>query len=200
MAFELQTSRFDQLLRRLGDLKGPGSKVAASLEDLFPTLDVEQVPAELLFLGGTKIAFGDASAQSAAAKLAGVKLINPADSGHLITVTQVVAFQSVDTVYSLGLSTAAEDTNATTGLRDSRTGTDVQTVGIVSAFADTSVPAPNVSYSQLADTTLIVTDPNAVAVLAPNTSLFLVSNTTNTLLQAGFYWRERQAEPSELNF
>jgi len=55
---ELQQNRYDQLLRRVGDLKGPGSKVNDVLQELFPTIDVENVPGELLFLMGTHIGLG----------------------------------------------------------------------------------------------------------------------------------------------
>ena len=37
---QLQQSRYDQLLRRVGDLKGPGSKVNDVLHELFPMFDL----------------------------------------------------------------------------------------------------------------------------------------------------------------
>jgi len=122
---ELQQNRYDQLLRRVGDLKGPGSKVNDVLQELFPTIDVENVPGELLFLMGTRIGWGGASKAAAAGKKAAIQLFNPIGSGQLVTVSTVIVTGNNTQIISWGLSTSALATN--TGvprLRDSRTGTN----------------------------------------------------------------------------
>ncbi len=48
MGQELQQNRYDQLIRRVGGIIGPGSKVVEALGELFPVIDVENVPGELL--------------------------------------------------------------------------------------------------------------------------------------------------------
>ena len=198
---QLQQNRYDVLLRRVGDLKGPGSKVNEVLEELFPTLDVESLPAELLFLNGTILGIGDGSAQGGVAQASAVDIFNPTGSGKLVTVTKVVANSGANNnSYSIGLAAAELGTNVTTGLRDSRLGIPAIPTARINTSTNASVAAPNVTYQVLASTTLELSDNDAVAVLAPGTGLRVVSGATNTLIEVGFLWRERIAEPSELKF
>ncbi len=86
---ELQQSRYDQLLRRVGDLKGPGSKASEILTEVFPTFDVEGYQGELQALNRRVLGIGASTILGAAGELAKIQLFNPAGSGLLITVTSV---------------------------------------------------------------------------------------------------------------
>jgi len=196
---ELQQNRYDQLLRRVGDLKGPGSKVNDVLQELFPTIDVENVPGELLLLMGTRIGFAGTSKAPTAGKKAGIQLFNPVGSGHLVTISTILMGKDDSGSLSWGQTTLALGTN--TGIariRDTRVGTSTDGVSQLRTAADAGTPVGGILLS-LTSRTFNLTDPNAVAVLAPGTGL-TVTAITDALLNVTFYYRERVAEPSELSF
>jgi len=196
---ELQQNRYDALLRRVGDLKGAGSKVNDVLQELFPTIDVENVPGELLFLMGTRIGWGSSAIAPTAGKKPGIQLFNPAGSGHLITISTAYISGLGTVPITWGLTSLALATN--TGvprLRDSRTG--ATTIGV--SQLRTSPDAVSLNGGQIriqANTTHTLTDGNSLCVLAPGTGLSIVG-TVDTGMTVTFMYRERVAEPSELNF
>jgi len=196
---ELQQNRYDQLLRRVGDLKGPGSKVNDVLTELFPTIDVENVPGELLFLMATNIGWGATSKQPTAGKRAGIQLFNPAGSGHLITVSLLLLSQNVTGVITWGIVNTALGTN--TGiprLRDGRIGVGPSGVSQLRTSADAiSLLSGNVRLA--ANTPLPIKDDNSVAVLSPGIGLSVIG-AIDTNIAISFNYRERVAEPSELTF
>jgi len=196
---ELQQNRYDQLLRRVGDLKGPGSKVNDVLHELFPTIDVENVPGELLFLMGTRIGWGSASKAPTAGKKAGIQLFNPAGSGQLITVSQVIFSGASSGIVTWALTETALGTNTDIPrLRDARTGTNKRGVVELRTSADAvSLNAGTVRMN--GNTALILTDPNSICVLTPGSGLSLIGATDLTF-SISFMYRERIAEPSELTF
>ena len=88
---QLQQNRYDQLLRRVADLKGPGSKVNDVLTELFPMIDVENPPAELLVLMGSRIAIGSINQPAPGALLFEQHMLsNPVGSGAIITLLECV--------------------------------------------------------------------------------------------------------------
>ena len=196
---ELQQNRYDQLLRRVGDLKGAGSKVNDVLQELFPTLDVENVPGELLFLAGTKIGLCATSKAPTAGKKAAIQLFNPAASGQLITVSTMYISGSGNQFISWALSSTALATNTNIPrLRDSRSGTN-QTGVVQLRTSPDAVSLSGGIIQLLGTTTLQITDGNSICVLAPGTGFSIVGDTDDTL-SVSFFYRERIAEPSELNF
>jgi len=196
---ELQQNRYDQLLRRVGDLKGPGSKVNDVLQELFPTLDVENVPGELLLLMGTRIGWGSTSKVPTAGKQAAIQLFNPADSGHLITISQFIFSASATTTFSWGLVSTTLATN--TGiprLRDTRQGSNAQGVSQIRTSPD-QVSLNEGLIRILAHTSVTVGDDNSACVLAPGTGLTVIGG-VDVNINLTFFYRERIAEPSELSF
>jgi len=195
---ELQQNRYDQLLRRVGDLKGPGSKVNDVLQELFPTLDVENVPGELLLLMGTRIGWGGTSKMPTAGKKAGIQLFNPAESGMLITVSTVIVSSATTNSVSWGLVSTALSTN--TGiprLRDARSGTNTQ--GVTQLRTSPDQVALSEGLVRISSTTpLHLNDGNAVCVLSPDSGLTIVGG-VDQIINVTFFYRERVAEPSELN-
>ena len=73
---EIQQGRYDALVRRVADLKGPGSKVNDMLEELFPVFDVEKLPSELYRLANIDLCFGGAGIAGVAAQSAALTLGN----------------------------------------------------------------------------------------------------------------------------
>ena len=196
---ELQQNRYDQLLRRVGDLKGPGSKVNDVLQELFPTIDVENVPGELLFLMGTRIGWASGSKAPTAGKKAGVQLFNPAGSGQLVTISSVSFNGSTNGFFSYGIVTVALSVN--TGvprLRDGRVGIGPSGVSELRTSADAvSLVSGNIRLAT--NVTYTLDDRNSVCVLSPGTG-FSIIGSTDLEMSVNFNYRERVAEPSELTF
>jgi len=196
---ELQQNRYDQLLRRVGDLKGPGSKVNDVLQELFPTIDVENVPGELLLLMGTRIGWAATSVAPTAGKKAGIQLFNPAESGHLVTVSSIYVSGGGGANITWGLTTTALATN--TGipkLRDARAG--VPANGVAQLRTSPDAVAPSSGQIKVASSSPFeIIDGNSVCVLSPGTGLNVVSS-VDVISIASFNYRERIAEPSELAF
>jgi len=197
---ELQQNRYDQLLRRIGDLKGAGSKVSEVLEDLFPTIEVENVPSELLALSGWRLAWQSTERPASVGDQSASQMFNPADSGVIMSVTLIglrvsvtgnfVQMQIVDTP----LTTAS-----TNGLfRDSRFGVPRSTVA--EFRSEDGVPTGGGPRLLVTSGQLLLLDPNGIAVLTPGSGLQVGTVNLNTQLTVNYFWRERVAEPSELNF
>ncbi len=196
---ELQQNRYDQLLRRVGDLKGPGSKVNDALTELFPTIDVENVPLELLFLSGTRIAQGFSNIGPTAAVLAASSLANPANSGQLVRLKRVAVFSDTAQLISAGPTTTLLAGNGVKRLTDTRSGialsptADIETetrATVVANFFHVRVDGINTVFWSPAD---------GICVLAPATSYAFTANVVNTSLEVSYEWEERVAQPSELN-
>lgn len=199
MTSEIQQNRYDQLIRRVGGIIGPGSKVAEVITELFPVIDVERVPGELLWLAGTRVAFGGGVAQSAVAERQAWQIFNPADSGHIITVTRASLASNFAEVFSMDMTTTQFISQpGTETFRDSRGGSSspVGTIGEQSAAGGVS---QNFSAAVGIAEPYIWEDPNGIAVLLPGSGLNIGGDITNSTLSAGFFWRERVAEESELN-
>jgi len=194
---ELQQNRYDQLLRRVGDLKGPGSKVNDVLQELFPTIDVENVPGELLLLMGTRIGWAATSTTPAAGKKAGIQLFNPAGSGQLIVVSNTIVSSSLATNINWGTTTLALATN--TGipkLRDTRNEGGSRGVSQLRTSTDQVSPTSG-SLKIVANVPFSLTDRNSFCVLSPGTGITIGAG-PDTNFAVTFFYRERTAEPSEL--
>ena len=201
MSSELQQNRYDQIMRRVGGMIGTGSKVSEVLTELFPVVDLERVPGELLLLGGTRLCIGSAIVTGAAGERARIQVFNPADSGTLVTVSSVV----ISTLTIQNIRWATTETALTTGLateafRDRRLTLPGRPVGAIRT--DSTVAATDVHglARLLASTPYFLTDRNSVAVLPPGSGFEVGADTVATAVIATFYWRERTAEQSELSF
>ena len=197
----INQNRWDQLVRRVAGLIGPGSKVNNTIGDLFPMLDVENLPGELYLLSGTRLGFGGAAQVGSAGESARVQLFNPADSGMLVTITGVMAALSSGTgEVAWVLRNVAESTNTFATVRDTRLGIITRTTALVLAASDPVVLSGDGRIRLLVNTPLLLNDPNGVAVLAPGTGLTVFLPTVAQVLFCNFWWRERAAEQAELQF
>lgn len=202
MSFEIQQSRWDRLVRRVSGSIGPGSRVGTSISDLFPVLDVESVPGELLLLGGTRISHGTVNVTGSAGEFPNAILANPADAGQLITITQVsvqarVNNQNITATIEAGATGAIQNTQR---FRDSRLLSLVSfPSGQIRSVSNPVLPGSEIGFGVIANNTVFFSDPNSLAVLAPGTQYVVASLLSASTITVSFWWREREAELSELN-
>ncbi len=203
MTTELQQNRYDVLLRRVGDLKGPGSKVAEVLAELFPTFDVETRLAELAILSGVNICTGGAQLADAGVGLANrLQVFNPANSGILCTITRVT-FAATTSGDIIRMATANTAVGVGLGLQrfmDTRRPFTGLPVCFIAQQQDAALTDADVIYVALQSETNTLDDPNGLAVLAPGFGFTVGNSALDIGLTAQFWWRERPAEPSEVNF
>lgn len=200
MSQELQQTRYDKLLRRVGGIIGPGAKVSEVLGELFPVLDVENAPIELLALMDTRLAGGGVSRAATAAVNTRVQLFNPLGSGKLIKISNVAAQPGSVQLISMGIVNTSLGTNAGVArFFDSRFSTTVLPVGQI-RFGTNVAVAPNV-YQVVVDSvrSMLIENLKGVAVLSPGFGFQVTTNLVNTAIVVSFLWEERPVEQSELN-
>lgn len=201
MTYEVQQTRWDRLIRRVSGSIGPGSRVSETISELFPVLDVERVPGELLFLGGIKISMGSALLFGSAGETSKIQLFNPADSGNIIAISRVVVTTSSTNTLRAAVNQAAlPDAVGNESLRDTRVGNAVLPVGQILTEQVVAGVTQSWTWKQLGNVPFIIEDDNSVAVLAENTGFTVGTTAQNQELHVSFFWRERPAEPSELQF
>ncbi len=197
----VQTARHDGLLRRLFSIKGGGSLLPETLGDLFPTLDIESLPIELLKLSGWDVGLVGQTLTSGVAETWGGQLFNPAGSGKLLIPTSLFLSGGTTSTFFVGVTSVALATAVVGRQRDTREGTVVQTSAQSRMGVD---PTPPVGAGQIrllgAAESFTLQDSEGLAVLAPGTGFTLVSIATNITYRALWFYRERTAEPSEMNF
>jgi len=198
--FEVQQTRWDRILRRVAGSIGPGSRVSETLSELFPVIDVERVPGELLLLGGTQISNGGGQLAAIAGESPTAQLFNPADSNVLVTITGVyVAFTILGTVRWGTTAVQRGTVISTQVVRDTRVAAPTLPVAQVSQESAVALATGTNQTRILANVNLKLEDPNGVAVLAPGTGFEIGNVTVASTIVYSFYWRERPAEQSELS-
>lgn len=202
MPTRLQQARYDGLLRRVGDLKGPGSKVSEVLGDVFPVLDLENVPAELYALNGWALGFGSILFPASMGNIHIAQLFNPAGSGHLIVVTSITMSSNAgqDVEYDVDSGPLADLTSSSIP-RDTRRGVRSPLVAQVRQVTQVAGLSPQGQIFVRANENFVaMKDLDGVFILGPGTGVNFATTQTNNEFLIDFHWRERLAEPSELNF
>lgn len=200
MGTEIQQNRYDQLLRRVGGLIGPGAKVAEVLAELFPVLDVENVPGELLLLGGMRIAMGGGTFTSIAAQSPRIQLFNPVDSASIITLTRLTASTtSNDTVRFGPVTVPLTSGIGTETYRDLRLALAQRPVGEIRQESSVAFADGTGQSNVLAQTPYLLEDENGVCVLPPGSGFEIGITARLAPITTMWFWRERNAEASELN-
>jgi len=198
---QIQQNRYDQLLRRVADLKGAGSKVSDALTELFPVIDVERVPGELLLLGGTSLGLGSTTVTGSAGQNARIQLFNPAGSGKLVTVSScLVSSSNSQTIRFAVTGTALATGIGTEVFRDFRLGGTARPTAQMRTADTVAFTDANGQFRVIGNTPFEVEDPNGICVLPEGSGLEFGTGTNATPLFITFFWRERVAEPSELTF
>jgi len=197
----IQQNRYDQLLRRVGGIIGPGSKVSEVLSELFPMIDVENVPSELLILAGTRICEGGTSLGAAAGEAPAFQIFNPVDSGTIVTVTRLLYSVDITSTCTWGRSAAvfAGSRQGSEEFTDTRNA--LAELPIAEVRPRTSATLPNNSNQArvLANNLLLIENKNDIVVLSPGFGFEIGSATLNVTARLAINWRERVAETSELN-
>ena len=201
MTYEVQQTRWDRLIRRVSGSIGPGSRVSETISELFPVLDVERVPGELLLLGGIKTGQAATILSAVAGNLNHAQLFNPADSNNLVVLTKVYLASAVAQPIRFGTTATALTTDVGNVIpRDTR-------AGIIGRLSAESRSVNQVGGFPLLGNVLIqsnvtfaIEDENSIAVLAPGTGYTFANTAANSTLQIHYFWRERPAEQSELQF
>jgi len=198
---ELQQTRYDQLIRRVGGIIGPGAKVAEVIPELFPMIDLENVPPELLLLGGTQVCYGGGTVGVVAAQFSRASITNPLASGKIVTVDSMILGSSTgNTTMVWGRDNAvlagAIDTQVFADTRNPATNFPVAEIK-----SDTSVTGSTASaHAKITGSNPLIIEPkHGVMILAPGETLMVRNLATNALLTFTFFWRERVALSSELN-
>jgi len=196
----VQTGRHDGLIRRLFSIKGSGSLMAETLGDAFPVLQLEGGPIELHKLAGWELGMGGATTTSAVGETNACQLLNPAGSGKIVIPTGMHINMGASGTAFLGVTDVVLAVATVGRQRDTREGILAQTAAIIRHGVDATPPVGAVRIRVEGATAQFFEDQEGLAVLAPGTALTFVSTATNVLLNSGFFWRERTAESSELNF
>jgi len=196
---EIQQTRYDRLLRRVAGIIGPGSKVSEVLTELFPTIDVENVPSELLILAGTKTAFGGGTITGAAGEAPKAGLFNPLGSNTIITLTDVWHIsQSNNNIVRWGINTNELNPISTQVFTDTRNPIAQLPVGRVGTASAVALANATGQMQLDSETIFHLEGKNDVAILRPGIGFEIGQTIVASTMKFTFYWRERPMETSEL--
>ena len=200
MSDEIQQTRYDRLIRRVAGIIGPGSKVSQVITELFPMIDVERVPPELLILMGTKICMGGGTTVATAGQAGKAQLFNPPDSGMIITLTDIVCSQTLTDVIRWGRSSVTFNARITTEVfTDFRNDPVSRPVGQVHQKIEAALASATNQVRIPGNNELHIQPKNSICVLSPGFGFEIGCGVFNAAFHFGFNWRERPIEPSELN-
>lgn len=197
---ELQQTRYDRLVRRVGAIIGTGSMVGEALSELFPVLDLENLPPELYILNDNRLAVGAEDRGAAGAgNFNQIQLYNPLGSRAIITVTQFLVSSNGTQTVAFGATLTAATNNITNKqFRDTRFRVTDQPLGQIRHDVAVAV-TPNVGLVRIAaNTERSIRDDTGIYVLAPGSGFQVSNGAANTELFVTFFWHERAAETSEL--
>jgi len=198
---EIQQNRYDRLIRRVGGIIGPGSKVSEVLTELFPMVDVETDRGELQFLAGITVGMGAQTITGAGGETGKIQLFNPVGSGSIVTITDVLCSSSASQTFRLGRTNTLLASGIATQLaRDTRQPVIRRPVAAMFSESSVALVDANIVFRVLSASPFNLSPKNGVMVLAPGSGLSVGASTVATTIFVTFFWRERPAETSELNF
>lgn len=195
---ELQQNRYDQLLRRVGDLKGPGSKVNNVLADVFPTIDVENIPLELRLLSGSRVCMGTISVAGAVSNFAQAILRMNAGTGMIARVIGVAGGPETDQVLAIGPTQNSFAAGGSRAFVDGRV-FGQGTAAVLQAGISLSIGSNFGLISGSSSQIFWHFPPGGLGVITPGNGFSLSTTSSDTNLTAMFVWEERVALPSELS-
>ena len=163
--------------------------------------DVENVPPELLLLGGSRLCMGTLRvAAGGGAFFSTIQLQNPFDSGFIMRCTGVIVRLGVSGRVNMGpTQNTLSQSQGATAFADSRVFGE-GTVGAIQGANNNLVTGSTfLSFNSLSTESFILTPPAGLTVLAPGGRFEVSTEVANDVLLVSFLWVERIAEPSELN-
>ncbi len=201
MTVPLQINRYDRLVRRLGNVVGERAIVTGVLEDVFPTIDVEDLQTDGWAVAGWRPAMGGGLLTGAAGERPHVQIHNPNGSGVLTVVEDVFISTNANSRIDFNIHDAVLTTlQVSNRWRDRRFPT--LNFPVTQVRSQSIVGSPIVSVmSQFVrgNETIIWVPPKGVMVLIPGTGLAFSNVNAATQLSVNFFWRERAIEPAEEN-
>jgi len=197
---DLQQARYDQLVRRVGGLYGGGSKVTEVLPEMFPVLELENTTPELIALSGWRTAWQSTERPAPVGMTSSSQLSNPAGSNVIAVVTQIICSGDVAFVFGAEIQTVSLGGVEVRGLfRDSRFGVPRNTALTVQSV-DGGVVGGGLRLQVPAADQVFLKDDNGIVVLTPGARLSVGALNDGVRLTVNYFWRERAALDSEINF
>lgn len=197
---DLQQARYDQLVRRVGALYGGGSKVVEVLPEVFPVLELEDTTPELLALSGWRIAWQNIIQNAVLLETSATQLSNPVGSGIIAAVTQLMIRTDTTTSVQMLVTDTLFTSPAIRGLfRDGRLGGNRNTALELRSDSNIATGA-GIRFRSIGNGPESIRDDNGLVVLPPGTAFQVGTVDDNIQLETNFFWRERTAQESELNF
>jgi len=197
----LQINRYDRLVRRLMNLVGEGALVTGVLPDVFPTIDVEDLQTDGWGVAGWRPAMGGSDIQAAAAEFPVIQISNPAASGAIVVVEQIIVSAGITGVIGFNVHDALLATaEVSMRWRDRRFPTLSRPVTVIREDSVAGIPIVSpMSVLVLASSPLVLAPPKGIWVLVPGTAMAFQHQTSQSRLAVNFFWRERPVDPAELN-
>jgi len=199
MTYEVQQTRWDRIVRRVSGSIGPGSRVRETISELFPMIDVERVPGELLVLGGTRLCWQSTERPAAVAQVSVSQLQNPVGSGAIVTLSGFNITTSVAAIVQSEITETFQGTPVPGLFRDGRLGITRETTAKVASIDNVPTGA-GLRLRLLAGVLEQFRDDNAIVTLGPGQALQIGTATANVIMTITYFWRERAAETPELQF
>jgi len=198
---EIQQNRWDQLVRRSGNVVGGGSQVGDTLNELFPIIDVETIQQELAFLSGWQSFTAGVTGVALAGNNHLQQLFNPVGSGKLIVLERLdIRSDSLQFCRFLTTDTALTNFVSNPFTRDTRTPIGTRPVGEIRNLQQPgTVSLSGIILVQI-DVNEVIEEKKGICTLRPGTGFTFASTTQNSSITTCWWWRERNAEPAELNF
>ena len=197
---DLQQARYDQLVRRVGGLYGGGSKVTEVLPEMFPVLELEHTTPELIALSGWRTAWQSTERPANVGGTTRSQLSNPPGSNVIAAVTMIIIAGDTSSVIQSQLETVSIGGTPVRGLfRDGRFGVPRNTALTVESV-DGGTVGGGLRLQIPAGEQVFLRDDNGIVVLTPGTRLTIGTVVFNVRMTINYFWRERVALDSEINF
>jgi len=196
---DLQQTRYDKLIRRVANIVGAGAIVTETLQEVFPVFDLENTPAELMVLGGWRLAMRGTNITPPAAQKTASQLFNPVDSGMVMVLsTVVISVSAAENIFTRLDNAPLLNSNGFGQFRDKRAGDPISDAAVGNTRIETpKIVTPIVTYGVLTSRPLILNDSNGLAVLMPGTGFTVGHQVDAVTLTVAYFWRERVLEASE---
>jgi len=196
----LQTARLENFIRRWGSIKGPGSVLSETLGDVFPVLDLENLSAENYLPAGWHLFSRHATVVGVAAQLSGLQVVQVLTNNSIVVIEKIIVNAELgqDVTFGLGLPQFVLISNVQN--RDDRSPSTNNANAQIGANANVGAAATGGIFAVVAGVDREIEAPGGLAILGPGDNFSVVCSTVNSDLTVTFFGRERQAEPSELNF